>query len=282
MKALYQHVLLNSFYLWFDNFLTKKGSAYKNYRTDLYHYTDERVQNKVVFGSPYKQWVYDKNITDAVVNPLISGDSGAIAEGTSGLTFDFDNGRILFDSDFNTGNNISGNFTVKDFNVYIANQTEETMITEGKYKTNSRYGRTLTYVPPYDQATPAAFLSLGATTNEPFAFGGIDNTITDITAVIFAENIYQLDGALSVMADSAESVFGNIPFTGSPLTEYGDVKSEYSTGYDYANVASDGDYYMINKVNVSKVSDSSNKTIPVDLFVGFVDFEVYKYRMPRS
>jgi|TARA_R110002110_G_scaffold117474_1_gene290432 hypothetical protein len=282
MKALYQHVLLNSFYLWFDNFLTKKGSAYKNYRTDLYHYTDERVQNKVVFGSPYKQWVYDKNITDAVVNPLISGDSGAIAEGTSGLTFDFDNGRVLFDSDFNTGNNISGNFTVKDFNVYIANQTEETMITEGKYKTNSRYGRTLTYVPPYDQATPAAFLSLGATTNEPFAFGGIDNTITDITAVIFAENIYQLDGALSVMADSAESVFGNIPFTGSPLTEYGDVKSEYSTGYDYANVASDGDYYMINKVNVSKVSDSSNKTIPVDLFVGFVDFEVYKYRMPRS
>jgi hypothetical protein len=282
MKALYQHVLLNSFYLWFDNFLTKKGSAYKNYRTDLYHYTDERVQNKVVFGSPYKQWVYDKNITDAVVNPLISGDSGAIAEGTSGLTFDFDNGRVLFDSDFNTGNNISGNFTVKDFNVYIANQTEETMITEGKYKTNSRYGRTLTYVPPYDQATPAAFLSLGATTNEPFAFGGMDNTITDITAVIFAENIYQLDGALSVMADSAESVFGNIPFTGSPLTEYGDVKSEYSTGYDYANVASDGDYYMINKVNVSKVSDSSNKTIPVDLFVGFVDFEVYKYRMPRS
>ena len=213
MKALYQHVLLNSFYLWFDNFLTKKGSAHKNYSTDLYHYTDERVQNKVIFGSPYKQWVYDKNITGAVVNPVISGDSGAIAEGTSGLTFDFDNGRVLFDSDFDTGNNISGNFTVKDFNVYIANQTEETMITEGKYKTNSRYGRTLTYVPPYDQATPAAFLSLGATTNEPFAFGGMDNTITDITAVIFAENIYQLDGALSVMADSAETVFGNIPFT---------------------------------------------------------------------
>ena len=116
MKALYQHVLLNSFYLWFDNFLTKKGSAYKNYRTDLYHYTDERVQNKVVFGSPYKQWVYDKNITDAVANPLISGDSGAIAEGTSGLPFYFDNGRELFDADLNTVNIISCNFKVKDYN----------------------------------------------------------------------------------------------------------------------------------------------------------------------
>ena len=220
MKTLYQHELLNSFYLWFDNFLTTKVEAYTTYSTDFYYYADERIQNKVVFGSPYKQWVYDKNITAAQINPTISGDSGAIAEGTSGLKFDFDNGRILFDSDFATGTNISGTYTVKDFNVYITNQTEESMITATKYKKNSRYGRTLTYVPPYDQATPAAFLSLGATTNEPFAFGGMDNTITDVTAVVFAENIYQLDGALSIMADSAEVVFGNIPFTGAPLDEY--------------------------------------------------------------
>ena len=28
MKPLYQHELLNSFYLWFDNYLMKKGEAY--------------------------------------------------------------------------------------------------------------------------------------------------------------------------------------------------------------------------------------------------------------
>ena len=284
MKTVYQHVLLNSFYLWFDNFLLKKGQAHKDYRTDLYHYADERVQNKVVFGSPYKQWVYDKNISNAIINPVISGDSGAIAEGTSGLTFDFDNGRVLFDSDFDTGNNISGYFTVKDFNVYIGNQTEEALITAGKYKTNSRYGRTLTYVPPYDQATPAAFLSLGTTHNVPLALGGEDNTVTDITAVIFAENMYQLDGALSVFADSTKESFGNIPFTAAPLTEYGDVKSDYSAGYNYTNVASSAssDQYFIQNTTVSKVSDSVDKSLPVDLFVGFVDFEINKYRFPRS
>ena len=282
MKPLYQHGLLNSFYLWFDNYLLKKGEAYKTFSTDFYYYADERVQNKVVFGSPYKQWVYDKNISAAMINPTISGDSGAIAAGTSGMKFDFDNGRVLFDSNFPTGTNISGSFTVKDFNTYIGNQTEETLITAGKYKTNSRYGRTLTYVAPYDQATPAAFLSLGATTNAPFALGGEDNTITDVSAVVFAENLYQLDGVLSVFADSARAIFGNIPFTGSPLDEYGDVKSYYSTGYDYANVVSDTDAYIINETNVSKISDSANKVIPVDLFVGFVDFEVYKYRFPRS
>tara|TARA_R100000008_G_scaffold74834_1_gene53774 strand:+ start:426 stop:1280 length:855 start_codon:yes stop_codon:yes gene_type:complete len=284
MKPLYQHGLLNSFYLWFDNFLLKKGEAYKNYTTDFYYYVDERVQDKVVFGSPYKQWVYDKNISAATINPTISGDGTAITAGTSGLTYDFDNGRLLFDSNFNTGTNISGTYTVKNCNIYIANQTEETLITAGKYKTNSRYGRTLSYVAPYDQATPAAFLSLGTTTNAPFAFGGQDNTITDITAVVFAENMYQLDGVLSIFADSAREVFGNIPFSGAPLDEYGGVKSSYPDGYNYSNVAStnDGEKYMINETRVSKVGDTADKQLPVDLFVGFVDFEIYKYRFPRS
>ena len=115
MKPLYQHGLLNSFYLWFDNYLLEKGEAYKTFSTDFYYYSDERVQNKVVFGSPYKQWVYDKNISAAQINPLISGDSGAISAGTSGLKFDFDNGRILFNDGFPTGTNISGTYTVKDF-----------------------------------------------------------------------------------------------------------------------------------------------------------------------
>jgi len=285
MKPLYQHELLNSFYLWFDNHLMKKGQAYKTFTTDFYYYSDERIQNKVVFGSPYKQWVYDKGITGATINPTVSGDDGAIAEGTSGMTFDFDNGRLLFDSDFNTGTSISGQYTVKDFNIYVANQNEEGLITEGKYKTNSRYTRSLTYVPPYEQATPAAFLALGNTVNNPLALGGEDNTVTDITAVIFAENLYQLDGALSIFADSTRISFGNIAFTGSPLGEYGDIKdSAYPTGYDYNNSAatSDSEKYYINNVNVSKISDSADKTLPIDLFVGFVDFEIYKYRFPRS
>lgn len=284
MKPVYQHELLNSFYLWFDDFLLKKGEAYKNYTTDFYYYADERIQDKVVFGSPYKQWVYDKGITAAVIDPTLSGDGTAITAGTSGLKFDYDNGRLLFDSNFETGTNISGTYTVKNFNIYIANQNEDSLIVEGKYKNNSRYTRALTYVAPYDQVTPAAFLSIGSTRNVPLALGGEDNTITDITAVLFAENMYQLDGALSIFADCAKQSFGNIAFTGSPLDEYGSVKAEYSTGYDYNNVASTngGEQYFIQETTVSKISDTSDKMLPVDLFVGFVDFEINKYRFPRS
>jgi len=294
MKPLYQHKLLTSFYLWFDHYLLDKGQAYKNFQgTDFYNYSDERIQNKTVFGSPYKQWVYDKSIKDAVI-PTISGDGATGPQtftnpsgnttGTSGMLIDYDNGRVLFNDAVASTANISGGYAVKNFNTYVSNQNEESLIMEGKYKLNARYTRELTYVAPYDEVTPAVFLSTTTSTNEPFAFGGEDNTISNITAVAFAENTYQLDGILSIFADSTKEVFKGIPYTGAPLDEYGNIKSTYPTGYDYQDVANNNstDIFFVQNTNVSKISDRMDKFIPVPLYVGFIDFEINKYRFPRQ
>jgi len=294
MKPLYQHKLLTSFYLWFDHYLLDKGQAYKNFQgTDFYNYSDERIQNKTVFGSPYKQWVYDKSIKDAVI-PTISGDGvtgpqtftnpSGNTTGTSGMLIDYDNGRVLFNDAVASTANISGGYAVKNFNTYVSNQNEESLIMEGKYKLNARYTRELTYVAPYDEVTPAVFLSTTTSTNEPFAFGGEDNTISNITAVAFAENTYQLDGILSIFADSTKEVFKGIPYTGAPLDEYGNIKSTYPTGYDYQDVANNNstDIFFVQNTNVSKISDRMDKFIPVPLYVGFIDFEINKYRFPRQ
>ena len=177
------------------------------------------------------------------------------------MMIDYENGRVLFDSDFATGTNISGRYSVKrNFNTYISNQNEEQLILEGKYETNSRYTRSLTYVAPYAQVTPAAFLTIENVNNQPFALGGEDNTITTAKAVVFAENVYELDGILSVFADSNKSCFANIPFTGAPLNEYGDIKSDhYPNGYSYTGLANDykDDIFMIDNTTVSKFSDSA-------------------------
>ena len=285
MKPTYQHTLLTSFYMWFDNYLLSKGDAYKNFQgTDFYNYADEQITNKTVFGSPYKQWVNDKSIASAKAVPSISGDDGALAAGESGMIVDYENGRVLFNSSVSTSANISGGYSVKNFNTYVSNQNEESLIIEGKYKLNARYTRELTYVQPYEEVVPAVFLSTTTTTNEPFAFGGTDNTITQINAVAFAENTYQLDGILSIFADSSKEVFKNIPYTGAPLDEFGDVKSSYSTGYDYNNVANNysTDICFIQNTTVSKISDRMDKFIPLPLYVGFMDFEINKYRNPRQ
>jgi hypothetical protein len=283
MKPTYQHQLLTSFYLWFDHFLLSKAQAFKNFETDFYYYADERIQNKRVFGSPYKQWVYDKSITNATT-PTISGGAGALSAGTSGMIFDYENGRVLFDSDVATGAAISGAYSVKNFNTYVSNQNEESLIIEGKYKLNARYTRQLTNVAPYDEVVPAVFLSTTDTTNQPFALGGQDNTITHISAVAFAENTYQLDGILSTFADASKEVFYGIPYTGSPLDEYGAVKSSYPDGYNYTNVSNDysSDIAVIQNTTVSKISDRMDKFIPIPLYVGFIDFEINKYRFPRQ
>ena len=68
MKPTFAHDVLNSFFLWFDNFAMKKGDAYVTYTTKLYPTTDDRLgAGKIIYASPYKQWVYDKSITGATI-----------------------------------------------------------------------------------------------------------------------------------------------------------------------------------------------------------------------
>ena len=39
---------------------------------------------------------------------------------------------------------------------------------------------------------------------------------------------------------------------------------------------------FIQNTTVSKISDKMDKFIPVPLYVGFIDFEINKYRFPRQ
>ena len=55
MKPQFQHTLVTSFYLWFDNYLQKYGEAYKNKTGIFYNMTDDRLDSTYnVYSSPYK------------------------------------------------------------------------------------------------------------------------------------------------------------------------------------------------------------------------------------
>ena len=117
MKPTFSHNVVNSFFLWFDNFLMTKGDAYKTYTTKLYSNPDFRLGNdKVAYSSPYKQWVYDKSITGATIPSGFTVNGTFLPTGTSGMRIDFDNGRIIFNSGVPTNLNISGTYSVKEIN----------------------------------------------------------------------------------------------------------------------------------------------------------------------
>ena len=306
MKPQFQHTLVTSFYLWFDNYLQKNGEAYKNKTGIFYNMTDDRLDSTYnVYSSPYKQFVFDSGLHTNVINSQgtqgaivldrISGrrEDGAafeITRGTSGLHIDYENGRVFFTGDNNSnlpGNtlSLSGQFAVKDFNLYVTNETEEDLVIE-KFKTNNRFGNLETSgVAPYDQVLPAVFISSESVNNQPFAFGGLDVTQTNVKAVVMTSDLYSLDCVLSMAADAKKRSFAEIDFADFPIKELGDIKTAtYATGYSYNQIETDNtsELFHIEEVNVSKLSDRVKKKINPDIFVGFIDFEIHKYRRPRG
>tara|TARA_R110001592_G_scaffold199554_4_gene448080 strand:- start:1598 stop:2446 length:849 start_codon:yes stop_codon:yes gene_type:complete len=282
MKPQFQHQVTTSFVLWADNFITRKADAYTNQTSSLYPNSgDARLGPGLVsYSSPHKQWVVDDSIDGANIPSGIYDNGTFIPRGQNGLILDFDNGRAILDSSFgNEKTTLSGEYSVKDFNFYITNQTEEALIVESKFDANSRFRQDMSGIEPYKQVIPAIFVNPEIAENEPYAFGGEDKTTTNIRCVIFAENTYQLDGALSVFADSKNEVFSKLGFEEFPLTEHGDT-----TGFHYKNLATSKkeSFFHIEEARVSKLSDRISKNIDPSLFVGFIDFEITNLRYPRS
>ena len=140
--------------------------------------------------------------------------------------------------------------------------------------------------------TPAIFINNETVSNVPFAFGGEDETRVSIKAVVLAENLYQLDGVLSIFADSRHKNITLIPFTGHPVSEFGDIKPSTEgnggtnnlfnyTGMVHAYKANEEPLYIEN-VTVSKFSDRAKEQTIGDLKIGFIDFDVYQRRFPRA
>ena len=285
MKPTFTHNVINSFFLWFDNFLITKGDAYKTYTTKLYNYQDARLgADKVVYGSPYKQWVYDKNITGATIPSGFTINNQFVPTGTSGMKIDFDNGRIIFNSGVSTDLNVTGTYSVKEVNSYITDQPEDNLIIENKFVTNSRFTVSENYIAPYNPVTPCIFASIETAHNTAFAFGGEDETKCVIKVVAFCENLYQLDGVLSIFGDSYNEIFSLIPMTGHPLGEFNELKTGvYPTGYNYKNLSNayNSQTLFISHVETSKIRDSVIKELNPILHIGFLDFEIKTYRYPR-
>ena len=118
--------------------------------------------------------------------------------------------------------------------------------------------------------------------NEGFAFGGEDLTKNIIKAVVIADSEYQLDGALSIFADTARKTFSKIPFSGHPSTEYGDIKGGTYNYLTLSDSYSSEIPYFIEDVTVSKFSERAQSKLPGNLKVGFIDFDVSTNRFPRS
>ena len=274
MKEQFQHKITNSFILWFDNFLLTKGEAFSNKTGTLFNYTDNRLDSRFTpYGSAYKQWVTDSSVTGATIPSGVFID-GNFSGRDDGVVLDFDNGRALISGDVTTST-VTGEFAVKDFNIYLTNDTEDDIIVENKYVVNSRLPSiTETNITPYDDVVPAIFISTTRGENAPYALGGLQNSKINVNAVVLAEDTYGLDGVLSIFMDSVDECFAELPMKEYPVTELGDLKDNT---YNYTGTAAgfDGNLkFYVDRVTTSKLTDRERNILANELYVGFIDFDI--------
>ena len=236
MKPQFLHEATSSFVLWFDNYLLTKGEAYANRTASLTYSSDDILGSSYVsYSSPYKQWVNDSSITGPTIANSVTVDGVVKSRGIDGLKIDYRNGRAIFNSSAGTTSTITASFAVKDFNVYITDQDEEDLITESKFDVNTRFSTTEIPITPYKQVVPAAFISCQESVNTPHAFGGEDRTSLSFRCVFISDDMYKLDGALSIFNDTNDIVFNQIDYDNFPETEFGDTK--YGN-YNYTDLIS--------------------------------------------
>lgn len=278
----FSHEVQSSFILWFDHHLLDKGQAFSNKTGKLYYSADSQIPTYRSFSSPYKQWVADSSVSGATVPSGVWVGSNFSGR-SNNLFLDYDNGRVLA-SGLSTSAQPTGAFSHKEFNVYATSDSVEDLIVEKKYLPAPKVGTNipLSGIPPYQPVVPAIFIAAQNVDNSPFAFGGMDTTEVKLTATIFCESNYQLDGVLGLFADTKNKAIAHIPFQDAPYNEFGDLKTGY---YNYDSLSNQylasGLPLFIEKVSTAKITDQLRKSVQNEMFIGLLNFTVSQQRYPR-
>lgn len=281
MNPSYTTNLMSSFYLWLDYELASVGRAFQTTSGQLYAAKDANYAEYNVYSSPFRQWVTDSSITGTVVPSGVYCD-GVYMTRASGVKFNYNKGEVLLAPNLGKPKVVSAEYTKKDFNLYYTDDREEKLLFENAYSLTPKYRNAVSGLNGDDQPFPCIFLKNTSYENVPYALGGQDKTLTTIRCIILSDNIYLLDGAIAIMADSARKVFPVVHPSKLPYNYYGDFKS--GTQYQYAqlNSGQGTDLAYIDRVTVSRLDEIRNKNINFKVVAGLVDFEIWQARYPRT
>jgi len=289
MLPQYDNILMTSMLFWLDNKILTKGQAYTNYQSVFYP-VPNMYYGYYTYGAPFKQMVIDCSVSGAniISGVYVSGVFTTPGQGTlSGINAQ--EGQLYFSQPItNPTIALSGNYAVKDFNVYLTSKPEEFLLFETAYEVNPKTYQNPTGLPINANTYPIIYLKYQGGKNKPFAFGGMDQTVSNVRAIIMADSVFNLDAVTSIMKDSVRQ---NVPLLypeDMPFNSLGSIIDpegcfnyiEHITGkiVDY-------DYSYINDVNVSKTDTrllQGTNSLNRHVYSAFVDFEIIKNRHPRQ
>jgi len=268
----FDNEIASSFMLYVDHLIQQKGNAYYG-ATGTFFPVSGQYYGKYTYACPFKQLVNDSSLTGST--DILSGvylNGNFITVGQSGLeSINHYQGSVTFNTQLASSASLTGSFSVKDFNVYMTSEPEDSLIYQSKFFKNPRYSQTFGPISTSSLTVPAVFIKKRGGDSVPFSFGAVDESIINFRAIVISDNQFLNDAACSILKDSHMrrfSVITDLPF---------DKRGSYTgQAYDYTGLA-DGVTYrpLIKDVDETRITSfKSLEPISSDLHVSFVDFEV--------
>jgi len=285
----FDNILMTSMLLWLDNKIVTNGQAYTNYQSVFYPLSN-MIYGYYTYGAPLKQMVIDSSISGANIISGIYLNGVFITPGQNNLSgINATEGQLYFSQPIsNPTTALSGNYAVKDYNIYLTSKTEENLLFETQYQINPKTYQNPTGLPIGSETYPVIYLKYQGGKNKPLAFGGFDQTIGNVRAVILSDSVFSLDAVTSIMRDTSRELIPLIYPNEMPFNSLGSV-SVSGNNFNYikytANKANTDDYLYINEVNVTKTDTrllNATNSLNRNVYSAFVDFEVVKNRYPRQ
>ncbi len=287
MKPQFDNQIMSSFLLWFDNKLLSKGEAYQSTTGEFYSVSDE-FYGYATYASSYSQIVSDASVTGAIIPTGLYVGSNLVDVGEGGSTglyaIDYGNGRSYWSG--TQGETVSGSFSIKDFNVFLTNNTEDEILFQTQYTNRNQISSVVpTGLEAHTKTYPVVYLKNNGSFNEPFAFGGQDNTIMNVRAIVIADSQFDIDAIGSLFRDTK---LINIPiFEASemPFNQFGYYNND--TQYNYTGVTANKDEsksIFLEDVSVARfdrVLENEVRKFNPNVYSTLIDFELNKIRFPR-
>ena len=172
MIAHFENQVMSSLLLFIDNKICKKGKAFTNHGSYFYN-VDDQVEGAYSHSAPFKQLVVDTSL-EAVGADIMTGvflgvetDERYPPYGTDDYpptqtsgpypyTINHYQGQVTFETDHKLA--ISGDYSVKDFNIYLTSLAEEQLLFETKFTLNPATLEDPTGLAPEAQTYPAIFI----------------------------------------------------------------------------------------------------------------------------
>lgn len=287
MTPQFDNIVMTSMLFWLDNKILTKGTAYANFQSVFYPLPN-MIYGYYTYGAPFKQMVIDCSIPGANIISGVYVNGTFTQVGQNNLSgINATEGQLYFSTPIsNPTTALSGNYAVKDFNIYLTSRTEENLLFETQYQVNPRTYQNPTGLPIGSETYPVIYLKYQGGQNKPLAFGGMDSTICNVRAIILADSVFNLDAVTSIMRDTSRQLVPLIYQNEMPFNALNTVTGDCFNYLNLtANKQADFDYVYINEVNVSKTDSrisSPTNSLNRNVYSAFVDFELIQNRYPRQ